>query len=452
MLPTDLIVDTCIIGGGAADAYAAHRLQQHNHTFAIIEPNSGLGGHTVTYRDPLSHNQPVDYGVTWLQDLPVVRDLFAHYQVPLVAQKIDYRVEMFDFTPGRPIQPRSADDATAALNRYRKLLAEYPYLGTGFEDLPDPVPDELVVPFKQYMDKHHLGGLLDVFSSWLTGLGEWPYYPTLYVMKYLGRDYLDGRTRVGWVRPASHDASELFRVMEKGLGSGVVLLNTRVVRVESRSWNAGRVVVDVATTAPRSTNTTRRRIQAKALLFTAPPLPSNLAVLGLDAHEHSLFRQFADPWFYTALIRVQGLPADAFLENHDPDHPFHRPRLPAVLAFRPTDIANIARVTVASTTRGLTDDEVRDCIRAGVDAVRRRLGGNVSDPKILAVRDHSPYTLTVSGEAVAKGFYRQLTALQGHRRTYYAGATWDTHHAPQVWMLTDQVLQRHVLPVLEGRR
>ncbi|RAH67825.1 FAD/NAD(P)-binding domain-containing protein [Aspergillus aculeatinus CBS 121060] len=457
---SDLLVDTCIIGGGAAGAYAAYRLHQLNHTVAIVGRGPHLGGHTVTYRDPiLTNNQPIDYGVTWLQNLPVIRDAFAHYNIPLVKEKIDYAIDMFDFATGEPITPLPANETTAALDRYSALLAQHPYLATGFEDLPDPVPEDLVAPFSHIMDKYHLDGLLDPFSSWLSGLGEWPDYPTLYVMKYVGTDYLAGRLQLGWVRPKSHDASEIYRAMEQELRqSQTLLFNSSVVRVDARDSTIDRVVVDVASTVDETrrriiTTTRRRRIRAKTLLFAAPPLPANLEVLGLDERERALFRQFKDPWFYTALIRVDGFPDNTFLENHGKDHPFHRPRLPAVLAFRPTDVSKIVRVTVGSTTRGLSEPEVEDCIRAGVDSVRRRLGGgNVSDPEILVVRDHSPYTLTVSGAAVAAGFYRQLSALQGHRRTYYTGATFDTHHMPQVWMVTDQVLQRHLLPRLRGMK
>ncbi|PYI34556.1 FAD/NAD(P)-binding domain-containing protein [Aspergillus indologenus CBS 114.80] len=455
---SDLLVDTCIIGGGAAGAYAAYRLHQLNHTVAIVERGPHLGGHTVTYRDPIiTNNQPIDYGVTWLQNLPVIRDAFAHYNIPLVTEKIDYAIDMFDFATGESITPIPANETIAALDRYETLLAEHPYLEIGFEDLPDPVPEDLIAPFQEFMHKYHLDGLLNTFSSWLSGLGEWPDYPTLYVMKYLGTDYLAGRLRLGWVRPQSHDASEIYRAMEQELrATQTMLFNSSVVRVDARDSAADRVVVDVATvdeTRKQSISTCRRRIHAKTLLFAAPPLPDNLEVLGLDERERSLFCQFKDPWFYTALIRVDGFPNDTFLENHGKNRPFHRPGLPAVLAFRPTDVSGIVRVTVGSTSRGLSEAEVEECIRAGVDSVRRRLGGgNVSDSEILVVRDHSPYTLTVSGVAVAAGFYRQLSALQGHRRTYYTGATWDTHHMPQVWMVTDQVLQRHLLPGLLGVR
>jgi hypothetical protein len=53
---------------------------------------------------------------------------------------------------------------------------------------------------------------------------------------------------------------------------------------------------------------------------------------------------------------------------------------------------------------------------------------------------HVPFELTVGTADIAAGFYRELTALQGHNHTYYNGAAFHTHDSSQLWQFTEALL------------
>lgn len=50
-------------------------------------------------------------------------------------------------------------------------------------------------------------------------------------------------------------------------------------------------------------------------------------------------------------------------------------------------------------------------------------GLHASSPEFLIYKPHSPFQLRVPPEAIANGFDSELRGLQGHRRTYYMGAS-----------------------------
>jgi hypothetical protein len=55
-------------------------------------------------------------------------------------------------------------------------------------------------------------------------------------------------------------------------------------------------------------------------------------------------------------------------------------------------------------------------------------------PTINGLLDHSPYFLYPSGEAVRKGFYKDMNALQGQSNTYWTGAAWESESSAAMLM------------------
>src|SRR5689334_18794409 len=54
--------DVVIVGGGSSGTYAAVRLLDEDVSVVVLEKEDHLGGHTVTYTDPDTH-QPFNLGV-----------------------------------------------------------------------------------------------------------------------------------------------------------------------------------------------------------------------------------------------------------------------------------------------------------------------------------------------------------------------------------------------------
>jgi len=63
-----------------------------------------------------------------------------------------------------------------------------------------------------------------------------------------------------------------------------------------------------------------------------------------------------------------------------------------------------------------------------------------SMPEFVAYNSHTPYELRVSADAVAAGFYKNLTALQGQKNTWYTGAAFNKHDSGDMWAFTAGLL------------
>ena len=56
--------------------------------------------------------------------------------------------------------------------------------------------------------------------------------------------------------------------------------------------------------------------------------------------------------------------------------------------------------------------------------------------KVAALETHTPYLMTVSKEDIQDGFYKNLTALQGQRNTWYTGSAWESEDSSAIWNYT----------------
>ncbi|KAJ5740080.1 amine oxidase flavin-containing superfamily [Penicillium manginii] len=432
--------DVCIIGGGAAGTYAAIRLRQMNKDVVVVEKEPCLGGHTMTYSDSEPGGKAVNYGVRYFQNLSTVRSFFAYFGIPLERLPFGNDREMFDFRAGKKISPVSQSDADAATGRYVAQLNRYPYLKGGFE-LPEPVPEDLLLPFGQFMAKHNLWAYIDELGAFINPLGDdWPQLPTLYVMKYANLTVLEGM-RSGFVRSGDHNNSAIYSAAERELGEDA-LLSSSVVAVD-RDRNDGWNLVTVR----KAENRKPWLIRARRIIVAIPPKLENMRCFDLGSDECRLFGQFQNTYLYTMVVGIKGLPVKDYA-NRVADDPFKRPRLPGILFLASTDAPHLKTVQVGSTT-SLSEEELKRVVFEDILRLRQCLGINFSNPEFLAIADHSPYQLTVSADAIKKGFYREINTLQGIRHTFYTGAAFESHNTPQVWDFTEDLLQKFVLPSFE---
>lgn len=439
-VPSKVITrDVCIIGGGAAGTYAAIRLRQMNKDVVVVEKESCLGGHTVTCFDPKSGGRAVNYGVRYFQDLPTVRNFFAYFGITLKPIPFGNDREMLDFRTGKKISPTPQPDADAATERYIAQLNRYPYLRRGFE-LPELIPEDLLLPFGQFMVKHNLWAFIDELGAFLNPLGDWPQQPTLYVMKYANLNVLEGM-RAGFVRPSDSDNSIIYKAAQRELGEDALL--SSIVVSADRDRNDGWNFV----TVQRAENQEFWLICAKKIIVAIPPKLENMGCFDLRSDECRLFGQFQNMYLYTTVVRIKGLPAKDYA-NRVADDPFQRPQLPGILYVESTDTPDLKTVQVGSAT-SLSEKELKHVIFEEVLQLRQCLGVNFSNPEFLATANHSPYQLTVSTDAIKKGFYRELNTLQGIRGTFYIGAAFESHNTPQIWDFTETLLQKFVLPSFE---
>ena len=423
--------DVCIIGGGSTGTYSAIRLSDSGKSVVVVEAKNLLGGHTNTYTDP-STNETVDYGVQIFHNLDVVRKYFARFDIPLQTAVLGSPgtvTEYVDFRTGKVVPGYTTPDPSAGFAAYGAQVAKYPYLETGF-NLPDPVPADLLLPFGEFVKKYNLGALVPTLFDFVQGVGNLLDRYTLYVLKYFGASALQDLS-IGFLTTVRLDNSELYRKALAELGQNV-LLNSHVIATD-RSGSAGVKVLVQTPTGPKL-------ILAKKLVITIPPKLDNLIGFDLSFNETSLFAQFLNTGYYTALIRNTSIPPHVVLSNNAPDTPYNLPPFPGLYAISETRVPGLHFAFAGSESPDLSDGQVKSLITDSVLRLRTAGTLNTTAPEFAAYQSHAPFELRVPKEAIAGGFYRRLYALQGQRHTWYTGAAFHVHDSSLLWQFTEGLL------------
>lgn len=199
--PADIITrDVLIIGGGSTGTYSAIKLRDLGKSVAVVEPKAVLGGHTETWTDPITKAK-VDIGVIIFHDLDLVRKYFGRYQIPLTKANLGASLTKFyNSRTGKNVPGYVPPDPN--LTTYAALLAKFPYLEAGF-DLPDPVPEDLLLSFGDFAKKYNLGGFVNFASIFSQGVGDILNLPTIYVLKGIGFSILQN-LQTGFLTTARH--------------------------------------------------------------------------------------------------------------------------------------------------------------------------------------------------------------------------------------------------------
>ncbi|KAL3485481.1 hypothetical protein BJX62DRAFT_229495 [Aspergillus germanicus] len=420
--PKVITRDICIIGGGASGTYAAVRLRELGHSVVLVEREDRLGGHTRTYYDP--EGRPIDYGVWVFSNNTDAARYFEHLNIATIYQdftRISEGSQRIDLRTGQRVPPPSGN-----------LLLQYPYLADGW-DLPDPVPEDLLLSFRDFIERHNLGAAVETLTLYLQGLGDVWDYPAAYVMKYFSFAVLLG-IQNGFTTSASLANEKLYEAAQAKLGDDVLLSST--VTAASRSDSGHSILV--------STPEGKQLIQADKLIFAVPPLLQNLEPFDIDDRETEIFAQFDSSFYHTTILRLSGVPNNVQIFNRGVDTPYNIPVLPGAYVFYPSQIPNLFTGFFGGGTVELSEDEVREIIIDNALQLRNA-GYDVSDPEVLAYGNHSPFQLFVSSQAIANGFYRDLYSLQGLRKTWYTGAAWHAHDSAALWRFTERLLNERVI-------
>lgn len=217
-----------IIGGGSSGTYAAIRLQQLGYTVTLIEKNNRLGGHVNTFVDT-ERRQAVETGVMMFQNTSSTLEYLSHLEIPLV-----------DFSTAGGNPPSFANFHTDAkivtslpaslpwtnqtavglqLAQYLDVLGRYPYIENGF-DLPQSIPDELLMPFGEFIVKYNLEAISLTAAQFAQGAGNILAQQTIYVLKYFSKGVVSALFPNGipFVRPASNTNQDIYDRARDKLG------------------------------------------------------------------------------------------------------------------------------------------------------------------------------------------------------------------------------------------
>ncbi|KAF7596497.1 hypothetical protein BBP40_001369 [Aspergillus hancockii] len=424
--------DVCIIGGGATGTYAAIRLRDMGKSVVVVERNGHLGGHTETLY--VEGGRYVDYGVQGAFSNNVSRSFFQRLGVPWKALLPGSLMNRYvDFKTGKTVHPppRILDTAVGLL-LYRRALQQYDFFQDGAFNLPDPVPEELLRPFGEFVEKYNIQGALNLIHSFAHGVGDLLATPAIYVIQLFGIPHIDIFLQGGYITP-QNGMSELYRNAAAILDPDI-LYNTTAVKT-TRTDTETQLIV-------QSTTGTKHLIKAKRLLIAIPPIPSNLEPLDPDPTETSLFSKIFWKTYYVAAVKNTGIPNNLNVMNLDPaQRPGNLPREPFQWGLQDMGPPNhLASKLVANAS--FTEAEAKSLILA--DLWRMNAAGTfrIKDPVIAVFGDHTPTTLMVGVEDIRGGYYRRLYELQGRRGTFYTGYMFCSDYSGLLWGYTAGIVDR----------
>ncbi|KAJ4390936.1 hypothetical protein N0V93_004535 [Gnomoniopsis smithogilvyi] len=438
-----LYYDVAVIGGGSGGVYTAMGLIDQGKSVAVIEKQERLGGHAHTYTDPQT-GLPINYGVQVLHNNDLVKAYFARFGLNTTISPVGMTNGVTqvaaDFNTGKLLTNLSIPTDTAAIGSalatYATIAASYSsYLSDGF-NLPDDVPEDLLMPFGDFVVKYNISAGLPTIFSINQGIGNILDLPTIYTFQYLPLEtliYLQN----GFIVPADGKMTTLYDAAAAELGENVFLSST----VESVNRTASsNVTINVATPGGPKT------IIASRLVIAIQPTIDNLSpFLDLTAEERDVFSRFTHAGYWPMIVNNTGIPDNFQVNFYDPNTPFNLPRMPGGYVISPTVVPGLKTFYYATgQTSGANPSklEVRTEMLAGISRLASSgLVSNTSSvPNVVAYADHGAFCLQVSAEEIKAGFYKKMNALQGSGNTFWTGATWIAHDSAQIWRFSEGLL------------
>ncbi|KAK6839305.1 hypothetical protein PG987_005171 [Apiospora arundinis] len=416
-------VDVAIIGGGASGVYAAARLIDNNKTVVVLERNTDrIGGQTETYYDPTT-GTPVNVGVKVFSNTTVTTDFLKRFDFPTgtlnVGQTLATGTQYVDFATGRLIPNFTAvvpAVQAAAMQRYAAELAKYPQIKFGY-NLGPQVPEDLVLPFGKFMEKHNLTGMAQTMFEFNSGYTPLLEIPALYILKYLDTYELQSLQSGSFIVAANGDSATLYRNAAKFLGERVV-------------YGVSGMHIQRSSAAAEA----HRR---------GPAHPRNLRSTGLDldATEASLFGKLSAGVFYSLVVKDTGV-AKANLRNRHPANPYGFPDQPFIYSVIPLPkTSGLAQVLLGSASP-LTASQVEARVAADIGRLPASLRGNATTtPKVVTMAAHT-WNVMAPVADIKAGFYDKLEGLQGLKNTWHIGAAWTTQSSTTIW----EGLEQEFLP------
>ncbi|KAL0930694.1 flavin-containing superfamily Amine oxidase [Colletotrichum truncatum] len=431
--------DVAIIGGGSSGTYSAIRLKDSGKNVVVVEAKDVLGGHTETYFDEATGRYH-DYGVVALANDSIVNPYLERLGIPMIPVPTggpSLKTVYFDFEQQQLLSNYTPDIDAEALLRWSEAVAQYPFLEEGgLENVPVPVPEDLLLPLDEFLEKNGIGDPEFLHHDYNQGVGDPLRQTTLYAAKLMNARTFEWITN-GWLTHANGNNHDIYDKALEVLGDDA-LLGTRVISMD-RSGDLVRVLVQ--------TPSGIKLIEAEKLLVTIPLFPYNLEGFDLSPDESQLFSQFNATGYYTAILRNTGLSNDIRVNNIGSKNPYQLRKFPGAYAYRPAGIDGLFDVTLGSQgflpdayVKSIVVDDLKSLQEAGV------ISKDVDVEKTEFVRyaAHNPFTPTVSAENIRNGFYKKLFSLQGQRHTYYTGGSWSIQDSSGLWRFTEE----KVLPLV----
>jgi hypothetical protein len=336
-------------------------------------------------------------------------------------------------TAGYPYQDTVFPNQTAideALTSYIEILStEYPYLQTGYF-LPDPIPEELLIPFGEFATKHGLQAAVQFINQFIQNDGNIWEAPTVQVLMACDVNLVQS-ILTNFLTTASGDNQDLYKNAARILGTDVLYSSTVIQMDRSKKGSVSLVV---------QTPYGEKLVQAKRLIVTIPPMLDLLDSFDLSTQEVSTFSKFRARGYYAGIFKHSGVSDSLMYKNIGTNTPFNLPELPGMFQIMAIGIPGKHKFDFGTLDYRVTDQTAQQLILQQIQQLEAHNVFPADVPEFLFFTNHAPFRLFVDAEDIKTGFYRDLYELQCKQNTFWTGAAWITQDSSAIWNFTEALL------------
>lgn len=385
----------------------------------------------------------INVGVMDFHNISLVKDYFARLNVPLTSPgPYNYSALNFDFNTGLPVSeyvPASPAAVGAALLAYIDILTtKYSYLQAGYF-LPDPVPEELLIPFGEFATRHKLQEAVQIINQLLQNDGNIWEVPTVQIIKAFDIT-LAQATLTGFLTAASGDTQDLYTSAAAVLGQDV-MYSSEVIQMDRSDYDGVSLVVE--------TLKGKKLVRAKRLIVTIPPILDLLQAFDLSREEKSIFGKFQARGYYGAIFTHSGISDTESYTNIGAHTPFNLQVLPGIFTIQPTGLQHKHALYFGTLDPTVSSRAAQQMIVKQIDTLQAHGVFPTDTPKFLFFTNHAPFGTFVAAEDIKKGFYKDLYGLQGQQHSFWTGASWMSQDSSLIWNFTEMQVLPAVIKSLD---
>ncbi|PSR82344.1 hypothetical protein PHLCEN_2v6087 [Hermanssonia centrifuga] len=409
----------CVVGAGPAGLTAAHELQKLGYDTVVFEKGDTVGGKCQAYYDKRGQFHPLGALLFTQETYRETYPLIEESGLPRLPFAYDFKAWQYNWTTGivaqspfsfKDIYPHVENDVIQYITFWTDSFA--PTMeAIGY---PNGIPDELTVPFEQWLKTNGYGGTFrGIIEHAIVpyGYGTISETPTVYMLQYFTPDVLlfFAGQREGFII----DWHEVFvRFANKNV-HGPIHTGVSISAID-RSGDAPTVSY---TTSDGSKGTQT----CDKLVLAFPPLVDNLeaANLELSDSEYSVFGPVRTTEYWGGAVRVAtpvgyGYSAETFEPNGRPSA-FMR-------LFANSDVAT--SWSWGTTGGGLTQQEAKQLLRETISPFNKNPHDTSPPQEITDEHIHgfsaTDYFPRYEPAELRAGYFKKFGELQGQQNTYYA--------------------------------
>ncbi|KAJ0124554.1 amine oxidase [Diaporthe amygdali] len=442
--------DVIIIGGGAGGAHAAVQLSDAGQKVIVIEKQSDLGGSVDSYNDPATGVKS-ELGVAAWVDYGNTTGFFDRLDVPYASPDFSQTPwKYFDFTTGQTLTnytSPSQEALSAAWFRYINATKLYENLHIpGYFNFPNgsDIPEELLMPFGDFVQKYDLAATLPSIFYISPGLGTVVDQLTLTVLQAFPASMAESYVgqRAGYV-PASGRNQDIYDAAAALLGDKVYYSTEAISAIRSDD--------SVTVTVQNSITGQETVIAASKLLLAIPPHPSHFTTFDMDTKEVEVLSKLSYSRLWATAVQSDSFASDFYAFNlpasANDSSQLHYPSLNFTSTYIPFGNASKLVATVSAGDDRLDAMETRNLFNQDVAALSGTGAVRAADKDVEVIHcsDHGLIHGRATAEDIRNGFFQDLNALQGYRSTWYTGNTFAAPVQTIIWALNDQEVIPRIL-------